>query len=99
MSAVRDELSVFYKYNSKYGGMEPASGKTPSIEHITPLRKLRQWHGDILEDNAGPVEVLTTEMGLAPTAQRAIKIAVGILAEIKAAESRETLDSLLESDL
>ena len=72
--------------------------KIPGFEHLKVLRKLRERHGGLPKDIAEPLEALIAEMGLAPTSQRAIRLAVGILAETKPAEGHNTLDSLLTID-
>lgn len=71
----------------------------PGFEHLKPLRKLRERHDGVPQSIAEPLEALIAEMGLAPTSQRSIRLAVGILAETETAEGFETLDSLLEIDL
>ena len=71
----------------------------PGFEHLKPLRKRRERHDGVPQSIAEPLEALIAEMGLAPTSQRSIRLAVGVLAETETAEGCETLDSLLEIDL
>ena len=96
LEELRDKAPID-QLNAVYGSVSDIR-KISGFEHLKVLRKLRERHGGLPKGISEPLESLITEMGLAPTSQRAIRLAVGILAETRAGEGYDTLDSLLTID-
>ena len=73
--------------------------KLQGYDHLRPLRHRNQRHEGIPVRISEPLELLLKQIGLVASTERAMRLAVGILAETNAAKEAKTLQELLSLDL